>query len=53
MTDILPDSLDQRYSMKLLNKELTDAQRINPVLQAATDHYPRLLVFQLNLEGQN
>ncbi|HHH2114906.1 TPA: hypothetical protein ACPZUT_000236 [Yersinia enterocolitica] len=53
MTDILPDTLDQKYSMKLLNEELTDAQRINHVLQAAIDHYPRLVAFQLNLQGAN
>lgn len=39
--------------MKLLNEELTDAQRINHVLQAAFDHYPRLVAFQLNLQGAN
>lgn len=39
--------------MKLLNKELTDAQRINHVLQAAIDHYPRLAAFKFSLQGAN
>lgn len=35
--------------MKILNEELTDAQRINRALQATIDHYPRLAVFRFNL----
>lgn len=49
MTDIPPDTLDQRYNMKLLNEELPDAQRIKRVLQTAIDHYPRLAAFQFSL----
>lgn len=39
--------------MQTLNEELTDAQRINRVLQAAIDHYPRLAAFRFSLQGAN
>ncbi|WP_145504140.1 YagK/YfjJ domain-containing protein [Yersinia vastinensis] len=35
--------------MQILNEELTDAQRIHRVLQAAIDHYPRLAAFRFSL----
>lgn len=36
--------------MKLLNEGLTDAQRVNCVIQAAIDHYPRLAAFRFSLQ---
>lgn len=42
---------DQRHAMTLFNEEaLTDAQRMNRVLRAASDHYPRMVALQFGLQ---
>jgi len=39
--------------MKLFDEDLTDAQRVNCVLQAAIDHFPRFTVFLFSLQQSN